>query len=189
MPLTTSEGLSFRDLVFSDLGRYRPGKPSWLRVMARCLSNPGMIASVILRAQQVAFRRGHVRLASLLRTIGMAWVSADFVPGADVGPGLLMPHPASVVLGNGVVIGANVTIGVGATFGVRSPDSVDRGYPVVHDGAIILSHAVVAGPVTLGSHSQVGANSVVTADVDECAVVLGVPATQIATRKAGEITP
>ena len=184
--LTTSEGLGFRDLVFSDLARYRPWqKPSWRGVAMRCLSNPGMVASVVLRAQQMAMRRGHVRLAYLLRSVGMVLVSADFVPGMDIGPGLMMPHPCGVVIGNGLRIGANVSFGGGVTAGVKQPDAKpdDAGYPAICDGAIILANAVLAGPVRVGRHAQIGANSVLLADAPDYAVMFGMPARKVAERE------
>lgn len=182
--LTTSDGLGFTALVFSDLARYRPHEtPGWRGVLMRCLSNPGMLASLVLRAQQVAVRTGHRRTAFLLRTIGMVLVSADFVPGVDAGPGLLMPHPNGLVIGNGVRLGANVTLGAGVTAGVRRPDGDIGGFPTVCDGAIVLTHAVLVGRVTVGAHAQVGANSVVLADVPERAVVFGVPAEQVSSRQ------
>jgi serine O-acetyltransferase len=180
----TSEGLGFRDLVFSDLVRYRPDEtPSWRGVLMRCLSNPGMIASLILRAQQRAFWSGHVKTAFLLRTIGTILVGADFVPGMDVGPGLLMPHPVGVVIGNGLVVGANVTFGGGVTAGVKQPDTPGGGFPTILDGAIVLANAVLVGPVVIGRHAQVGANSVVLSDVADYTVVFGVPARKVAVRK------
>jgi serine O-acetyltransferase len=181
--LTTSEGMTFRDLVFSDAVRYRPTEsPTWPGVLKLCFSTPGMTASVLLRAQQSAMRRGNFKVASLLRTIGMVLVSTDFVPGVDVGPGLLMPHPSGIVMGNGVVIGANVSLGVGVVTGVKKADKVGGEYPVICDGAIILSHAVVAGPLRIGSHAQVGANSLVLSDVADHEIVLGVPAQTVGTR-------
>jgi serine O-acetyltransferase len=185
--LTTSEGLGFRDLVFSDLARYRPReRPTWAGVAMRCLSNPGMTASVILRAQQMAMRRGRVRTAFLLRTVGMTLVSADFVPGMDVGPGLMMAHPNGVVIGNGLKVGANVTFGGGVTAGVKQPDAPadEDGYPVICDGAIVLANAVLVGPVRVGMHAQVGANSVLLADAPDHAVMFGMPARKVAERSA-----
>jgi serine O-acetyltransferase len=112
----------------------------------------------------------------------MLLVSADFVPGAEVGPGLSIPHPSGVVIGRGVVIGANVTFGVGVVAGVKKADMGYGEYPVIRDGAILLSHSVVAGPVCVGSHAQVGANSLVLSDVADHEVVLGVPAQRVGTR-------
>jgi serine O-acetyltransferase len=184
--LTTSEGLGFRDLVFSDLARYRPReRPSWPGVAMRCLSNPGMIASVILRAQQMAMRKGRVRAAFLLRTIGMILVSADFVPGMDVGPGLMMPHPTGIVIGNGLRVGANVSFGGGVTAGVKEPDGNpdEAEYPVICDGAIVLANAVLVGSVRVGAHAQIGANSVLLADAPDYAVMFGMPARKVAVRE------
>jgi serine O-acetyltransferase len=188
MSLTSSAGLGFTALVFSDLRRYRPDEePTWRGVLMRCLSNPGMVASLILRAQQRAYQTGRVRRALLLRSIGMTVVGADFVPGMDVGPGLLMPHPTGVVIGNGLRVGANVTFGGGVTAGVKQPDvdpaTEGQGFPEICDGAIVLANAVLAGPVRIGEFAQVGANTVVLSDVEPCAVVFGVPARKVAVRK------
>src|SRR3546814_16384415 len=82
--LTSSDGLGFSQLVFSDLERYRPGLPtSWPRVLIQCIGHPGMVASIILRAQQMARRAGRNRLEFVLRSVGMYLLSADFVPGMD----------------------------------------------------------------------------------------------------------
>lgn len=183
--VTSSEGLGFSELVFSDLERYRPGHRGWARVLYRCLVDPGMIASIILRAQQVAMRRGQVRVAFLLRTLGMLLVSADFVPGMDVGPGLMMPHPNGIVIGNGLRVGAQVTFGGGVTAGVKQPDTPPGdadAFPIICDGAIVLANAVLVGPVRVGRGAQIGANSVLLSDAPECAVMFGVPARKVAER-------
>jgi serine O-acetyltransferase len=88
------------------------------------------------------------------------------------------------VIGNGLRVGANVTFGGGITAGVKQPDVPDSGFPTVCDGAIVLANAVLVGPVTIGSHAQVGANSVVLSDVPERTVVFGVPAKRVAERRA-----
>jgi serine O-acetyltransferase len=177
---------SFSELVFSDLLRYRAyEKPSWPKVAARCLTLPGMIASVVLRAQQCLYRAGHVRAAHLLRTVGVVLVGADFTPGMTIGTGLYMPHPNGVVIGNRLVIGDGVYIGQGATAGSRTWEpGAPAEYPVIGDGAVLLAHATVVGGVRVGRHAQVGANSLVVADVADYAVVVGVPARKISSREA-----
>src|SRR3546814_15500114 len=115
-----------------------------------------MVASIILRAQQMARRAGRNRLEFVLRSVGMYLLSADFVPGMDVGPGLLMPHPNGIVLGNGLRVGANVTFGGGITAGVKQPDApTEGGFPEVFDGAIILATALLAAPVRLANPAPV----------------------------------
>ncbi|MET3962486.1 serine O-acetyltransferase [Marmoricola sp. OAE513] len=184
--VTSSEGLSFKQLIFSDLNRYRPGaKTSYLRVLLTGISHPGLLAQWVLRKQQVAFRKGKVRKAFLWRSVGMYLFSADFVPGMDIGPGFMIPHPSATVIGNGLRMGANVTFGGAVTAGVQQPDTPpgEDGFPVVGDGAIVLANAVLVGPVTIGNYAQVGANSVVLSDVADFACVFGVPARKVAERK------
>src|SRR4051794_33715567 len=118
---------SFRELVFSDMARYRAdAKPSWLKVFARCLTVPGMIASLVIRAQQCLFRAGKVRLASILRTVGIVLLGADFGPGMQIGTGLMVAHPVGVNIGYGLKIGDNVSFAAGATAAARDHDA-DRG--------------------------------------------------------------
>jgi serine O-acetyltransferase len=185
--VTTSDPVAtrtFSELVFSDLARYRPGeKPGWLRVLARCVFLPGMIASVILRAQQCLNRSGRVRLATLLRTVSTVVLSADFGPGMTIGTGLMMPHPIGVNIGYGLRIGDNVTFAAGVTCAARYYDRTGpQDFATICDGAIIGAHAVLVGGVRIGENAMVGANSVVLSDVPDNAVVMGVPARRIGTR-------
>jgi serine O-acetyltransferase len=179
-----SSELSFQDLVFSDLARYRPDlKGSWLQVLARCLTTPGMIASLIVRAQQCLFRSGHVRLANMLRTVGTALVGADFGPGMRIGTGLQLVHPVGVNIGYGLTIGDNVSFAAGVTAAARYYDDRDeQEFATICDGAILGAHAVLVGGVRIGENAVVGANSVVLSDVPDNAVVMGVPARQVGTR-------
>jgi serine O-acetyltransferase len=180
------DSLSFTELVFSDFERHRPSDrpPSWLQIIPRCLTLTGMVASIILRAQQCLYRSGHLRLAWMLRTVGIVLVGSDFVPGMEIGTGLVLPHPVGLVMGNGIRIGNNVMLGQGVTVGSREADlsAVEEALPTICDGATILANATVVGGVRVGEGARVGANSLVIADVPDYAIVVGVPA-----RKIGEV--
>jgi serine O-acetyltransferase len=181
-----SSGMSFSQLVFSDWERHRPGSApvSWRQILPRCLALTGILASFVIRAQQCLHRSGHVRSAWLLRSVGILTLNCDFVPPMTIGPGLYIPHPVGIVIGAGLRIGSNVTIGQGVTAGVREADENVRGQsvPTICDGAKILANASLVGGVRVGVGAQVGANSLVVADVPDYAVVVGVPA-----RKIGEV--
>jgi len=181
-------GLGFSDLVFSDLARYRPGaRPSWLAVALRCLFIPGMIASVIVRAQQCLHRAGHAKLAGLLRTVSTVVLSADFGPGMRIGTGFMLVHPIGVNIGYDLTIGNNVTFAGGVTAAARHYDQTGpQEFATICDGATIGAHAVLVGPVRIGENAMVGANSVVLQDVPDNTVVLGVPARRVGMREGAD---
>lgn len=182
--------LSFRDLVFSDMARYRAdANPSWLKVFARCLTVPGMIASIIVRAQQCLFRTGKVRPASMLRTVGVVLLGADFGPGMHIGTGLMIAHPVGVNIGYGLRIGNNVSFAAGVTAAARYYDESDESlqeFATIEDGATIGAHAVLVGGVRIGRNAVVGANSVVLSDVPDKAVVFGNPARRVGTHDGNQ---
>jgi serine O-acetyltransferase len=178
----------FQDLVFSDLQRYRPGEASWIKVAIRCLTLPGMIGSVLLRAQQALWDNGWKAPAMILRSVGSVLLGCDFGPGAKIGRGLLLAHPNGVTLGHeGLTIGDYVSFGGAVVCAARYPDErvTEQGYATICDGALIGAHAVLVGPVTIGRNAFVGSNSVVLSDVPEDAIVIGNPARRVGTREEG----
>ena len=109
-----SSNLSFTQLVFSDYVRYHSQRPpSWYAVITRSLAMTGMAASIILRAQQCLYRSGHIRLAWIMRSVGVVLVGADFAPGMTIGTGLFLPHPVGIVIGQQLRIGNGVMIAQG----------------------------------------------------------------------------
>ena len=101
-----------------------------------------------------------------------------------VGPGLKLPHPVGVVIGEGVVVGRNCTIYQQVTIGGRDVgDAKDGAYPIIGDNVVIFAGAKVLGDVSVHSGSVVGANSVVLGDVAEKIAVAGAPAKEIGIRK------
>jgi serine O-acetyltransferase len=178
--------MTFRDLVFSDLAVYRPTeKRSYLRLALRCLVYPGLLACVLIRAQQCMFRAGRVSIANVFRTLGVVLTGADVTPGAVIGTGLYLAHPVGVVIGNLARVGDGVTFGSGVVLGSRQPDGSDEkdGHPTIGDGAILSSHAVLLGDIYVGRHALVAANAVVLEDVPEYGVVVGAPARLVGSRR------
>ena len=52
-------------------------------------------------------------------------------------------------------------------------------HPTISDSVVIGSGAQVLGPVTIGKFAKIGANAVVTKDVPEKAVMVGIPAKNV----------
>jgi serine O-acetyltransferase len=90
-----------------------------------------------------------------------------------------------VVIGATAEIGNNVTIYHMATLGGISPSinsnnqrEIKR-HPTLKDNVVIGSGAQVLGPVIVGNNAKIGANAVVTKDVPDNAVMVGIPAKNI----------
>ena len=90
-----------------------------------------------------------------------------------------------VVIGETSEIGDNVTIYHMVTLGGIAPsiNSNDqrniKRHPTIEDEVVIGSGAQVLGPINVGRCAKIGANAVVTKDVPEKAVMVGIPAKNV----------
>lgn len=94
--------------------------------------------------------------------------------GARIGRGVTIGYGGiGVVIHHRCVIGDNVRIGAGVTLGGTSGI-----YEVPHikPNCIIATGAKILGPITIGEGAVIGANAVVTKDIPEKSVAVGVPA-------------
>lgn len=140
------------------------------------LITPGFQLVFLLRIQQGI--RGVPLFGRLISKIiwyfNTVWFGADLNPGTIYGAGLYFPHTVGIVIGHGCVIGKNVTILQQVTLGrkVRGEQSG----PQLGNNVAIFAGAKVLGNISIGSGSIVGANAVVTKDVDHNQIAVGVPA-------------
>lgn len=107
----------------------------------------------------------------LLHRFWSAVTSAEISLGTHIEGGLLLPHPAGIVVHPDAVIGPNCLLMQGVTIGVGKGEGV----PVLEGGVDVSAGACVLGDITIGKHALIGANAVVTTDVPPYAVVVGVP--------------
>ena len=105
-------------------------------------------------------------LAEMTHSISRLMTHADISPLAKIEPGLYLYHGHGTVVGKGVRIGKRALICQGVSVGAAT----------IGDDVKIWAGAKIIGKVTLGDRSEVGANTVVLADVPEDAIVFGVPA-------------
>ena len=93
---------------------------------------------------------------------------------AKIGPGLYIGHHAGIVTNEEMVIGKNCNLSHDVTIGVsRRGEHV--GVPVIGDNVYIGPGAKIFGKITIGNNAAIGANCVVTHDVPENGVVVGIP--------------
>ena len=94
---------------------------------------------------------------------------------AQIGHSFYIGHFGGIFLNAKAVIGNNCNLSQGVTIGVSGIDK-KRGVPIIGNNVYIGANSVVAGNITVGNNVLIGACSLVTIDVAENSVMLGVPA-------------
>ena len=126
-------------------------------------------------------------VARIISQLSRFLTGIEIHPGAKIGKNLFIDHGMGVVIGETSEIGNNVTIYHMATLGGIAPSinsnnqrQVKR-HPTLGDCVVVGSGAQILGPVKIGTHAKIGANAVVTKDVPENAVMVGIPAKNVGT--------
>ncbi len=126
-------------------------------------------------------------IARIISQFSRFLTGIEIHPKAKIGKNLFIDHGMGVVIGETSEIGDNVTIYHMATLGGISPSinsneqrEVKR-HPTLMDNVVVGSGAQVLGPVVVGKNAKIGANAVVTKDVPEKAVMVGIPAKNVGT--------
>ena len=131
-------------------------------------------------------------LARMISQFSRFLTGIEIHPKAKIGKNLFIDHGMGVVIGETSEIKDNVTIYHMVTLGGISPSvnsNIQRDvkrHPTLEDNVIIGSGAQVLGPVTVRRNAKVGANAVVTKDVPENAVMIGIPAKNINTKSESD---
>lgn len=174
------------------IAQERPARPSLLAQMredvncvfardpaARNLAEvlliyPGVHAVLIHRVSHRLWHSGWKFAARWLAFMGRWLTNVDIHPGAKIGRRLFIDHGAGVVIGETAEVGDDVTLYHGVTLGGTSWNKEKR-HPTLGNNVLIGAGAKILGPIRLGDHVRVGANSVVNKNVPACCTVVGIP--------------
>lgn len=173
--------MKFRDLkslVRDDLFRY--GGVSGLRnFLVNYFLAPGFRYSFWLRvcnycSKHPVLKHGTFQfvLLVLLRCSYKFGISIPY--HTEIGQGLYIGHFGGIVVNGYARIGKNCNLSHGVTLG-QANRGKRKGYPIIGDNVYIGPGAKIVGAVRVGNCAAVGANCVVTDDVPENGVVVGVP--------------
>jgi len=151
------------------------------------LTYPGVKAVFFHRVANFFYLAKFDLVARFISQFSRFLTGIEIHPGAKIGKNLLPDHGMGVVIGETSEIGNNVTIYHMATLGGIAPSinsnsqrQVKR-HPTLGDCVVVGSGAQILGPVMVGANAKVGANAVVTKDVPENAVMVGIPAKNVGT--------
>jgi len=135
-----------------------PAKSRGPRLYLDILTLPGFWSVVTYRLAALAHRKGLLPVARMLFLLNMVLWSVELSPRAEIGPGLLIPHPQGVGVGAGVKIGRHAKLLKGTSIGAAGyEDHRKDGMPVIGDNCTIFDGAKVLGPIEVGDNCRVGA--------------------------------
>lgn len=150
----------------------------WVSFYKKAITNAGFRGVFLYRLGRFHYLNKRYKLASLFQRVmhhtTHCWISVS----ADIGPGFLIAHVGGIIVGGDTKIGSYCDIRQNVTFGGNFNKEREDGtsQPKVGNYVSFGAGCVVLGPIHIGSHSIVGANSVVNRDVPERVIVFGVPA-------------
>ena len=149
------------------------------------LTYPGVKAIFFHRISNFFYLAKFDLVARFISQLSRFLTGIEIHPGAKIGKNLFIDHGMGVVIGETSEIGDNVTIYHMATLGGIAPsiNSNDqrntKRHPTIEDDVVIGSGAQVLGPVIVGRCAKIGANAVITKDVPEKSVMVGIPAKNV----------
>lgn len=91
-----------------------------------------------------------------------------------IGSGLYFGHFGGIIIHPRSIIGKNCNIQQGVTLGEVNRGE-NKGTPIIGDNVYIGPGAKIIGAVKVGNNVAIGSNCVVTKDVEDNGVVVGVP--------------
>jgi serine O-acetyltransferase len=171
---------AYRTLVRSDLYRYT-GKTSAVILLGFLLRHPGFTYTFWMRTCAFLASNGWMRYTPpywvarvLLRRYSYKY--GIYLPhDTVVGPGLCITHFGGIYVYNKARIGSNFTVDQEVLLG-KTMRGTFKGAPTIGDNVYLAPGSKILGKVRVGDHAAVGANCVVTKDVPDHAVAVGVPA-------------
>ncbi len=165
----------------ADIDRYVvTQKRSWLYVT---LTQQGLWALAEYRFSH--WVRTEVKLPvfkQIFKTFSFIWhkiieitTGIDIPSNTQIGSGFYIGHFGGIIINEEVKIGENCNISQGVTIGVGGRGE-NSGCPVIGDRVFIGPGAKVFGKIKIGNDVAIGANAVVTKDLPDNAVAVGIPA-------------
>ena len=147
----------FRNIFFSNEYKYS----FWMRTCNYTKSNSLL--------KYIIYPIARINLYMLSIKLGIS-----ISPSTEIGSGFNINHIGNIVVNGRSVIGKNCTLSHGVTLGQKNRGKY-KGYPVLGNNIYIGPGAKLIGGIKIGNNVAIGANSVVTKDIPDNSVVVGIP--------------
>nr|WP_280178724.1 serine O-acetyltransferase [Candidatus Prometheoarchaeum syntrophicum] len=137
-------------------------------------SYPGIQAVLLHRVAHFFWKIGLPFVPRYISNLSRQITGIDIHPGASIGKNFFIDHGTGVVIGETAVIGNNVTLYQGVSLGGVSLKKKKR-HPTLGNNIEVGAGAKILGPINIGNNVKIGANSVVTKNIPDNSIVVGVP--------------
>ncbi|QCE35386.1 serine O-acetyltransferase [Acetobacteraceae bacterium] len=101
--------------------------------------------------------------------------SIDIHPAARLGKSITIDHGTGVVIGETAIIEDKVSLFQSITIGGTGREIGER-HPILKEGSMVGSGAILLGRITIGRYAKIGAASVVLTNIPDYATAVGNPA-------------
>lgn len=171
----------------ADVDRYvYMGVGSWLYVL---LTKQGLWALAEYRFSRWVLTKVRIPVVrQVLNLFSLVWhklievtTGIDIPKHADIGKGLYIGHFGGIIVNPDVKIGDYCNLSQDITIGIGGRGE-KQGCPTIGDRVFVGPGVRIIGPIAIGNDVAIGANAVVTKDLPDLAVAVGVPAKIISYR-------
>jgi serine O-acetyltransferase len=142
---------------------------------------PGFHAVLLHRAAHKLYTAGFPVAARMLSQFNRSLTGIEIHPGATIGRRCFIDHGMGVVVGETAEIGDDVLMYQGVTLGGTGKEKGKR-HPTIGNNVVIGTGAKILGNILIGSHTKIGAGSVVIHSVPDYSTVVGVPGRVVRSR-------
>src|SRR5580704_16243977 len=156
---------------FDTIFREDPAARSRLEII---LCYPGFHAILLHRLAHRLYQANIPTLPRFVSQFNRLLTGIEIHPGAKIGRRCFIDHGMGVVIGETTEIGDDVLLYQGVTLGGTGKEKGKR-HPTIGDNVVIGTGAKILGNITIGSHTKIGAGSVVVHSVPDNSTVVGVP--------------
>jgi len=165
-----------KEIILADLFRHT-GDKTFGSLVRTYIQKPEFRYTVWLRIAQyskksnskVSYYIARLMLRGLKIKLGI-----DIPYNTKIQPGFYIGHFGGIVVHPDTVIGWNCNISNRVTIGMTCRGNL-AGVPVIGNNVYIGPGSVIIGRITIGDNVAIGANSVVTKDIPDYGVVVGMP--------------
>lgn len=181
--------MNFLKLISSDYKKYKKYGGNFFTIV---FFTQGFWAILQYRIAHAIYNLPIPLVKQLLQVVCLIWqkvieiITGISIPASvKIGDSFYIGHFGGIILNAKTIIGNNCNLAQGVTIGVSGLNE-NRGVPIIGNNVYVGVNSVIAGKITIGNNVLIGSSSLVTSNVEDNAVMLGVPATKISNQGSRE---